>query len=420
MKILWIVNSVLDDLNIFLYNKKGSGVWMEALLADFKANAEHSLVIATVIPTKESIKYEKDGIVYYALPDNYPILYNEKKKKNIQAWRDLLRVESPDIIHVFGTEFTHGLCALRCNKDIPVILHMQGILASLARFYQTGISDAEFRICTLRDFLKRDSMKKKQKKYYQLSKKEQEIICLSKNVISENEWCTAYVKAIAETTNIYYRAESMNSVFFNTPWQSDKIKKYSIGCNASGYPIKGLHILLKAIALLKQKYPQVKLYVPGTPVIVEGGIKAWLRKSGYSKYIEKLIKKLDLQDQVVWIGNKSQEELAKHNSTLHVFVMPSVIENHSNSLKEAMGQGIPCVASAVGGVTYYAAHNKNALLYRPEEFEVLAYYLDKLFQDEEYAKMLADEGRKTMKNIHQNEEIYKQTIDIYQQVLNSH
>jgi hypothetical protein len=80
-------------------------------------------------------------------------------------------------------------------------------------------------------------------------------------------------------------------------------------------------------------------------------------------------------------------------------------------------QGIPCVASAVGDVTFYAKHAKNALLYNSQEFEVLAYHLDSLFQDFEYAKQLAQAGCNTMKELHQSAEIYQQTVSIYRQVL---
>lgn len=417
MKVLWIVNSVLNDLSVHLYNKESNGVWMDALLTDFKSKAEVDLVVATAARVKECIRYEKDGVVYYVLPNDYPILYKENKAGNRKAWKALLAQEKPDVIHVFGTEFTHGLCALRENKDIPVVLHMQGVLSSIARFYQAGLTDKEFRIRTLRDWLKRDGMCQAQKRYMRSAKKEAEVIRLSKNVISENEWCDAYVKSVDSNVKIFRRAESMNPIFFQTPWDAEGKQAYSIACNASGYPIKGLHILLKAVALLKKKYLQVKLYIPGTPMGKENSLKGRLRRGGYAKYVQKLIRELDLEEQVVWLGYKTQKDLAEHNRKMHVFVMPSVIENHSNSLKEAMMQGLPCVASAVGGVTSYAEHGKEALLYRAEEFETLAWNVEKYFENEAYAKELAANGRARMEKLHAGAKIYEETLEIYRQVI---
>lgn len=39
-------------------------------------------------------------------------------------------------------------------------------------------------------------------------------------------------------------------------------KAYRVSSSAL-YSLKGLHIEVKAIALLKKKYPDIKLYVPG-------------------------------------------------------------------------------------------------------------------------------------------------------------
>ena len=37
-------------------------------------------------------------------------------------------------------------------------------------------------------------------------------------------------------------------------------------CSAANYPIKGLHMLLKALTIVKAYYPDVKLFIPGTPL----------------------------------------------------------------------------------------------------------------------------------------------------------
>ena len=51
------------------------------------------------------------------------------------------------------------------------------------------------------------------------------------------------------------------------------------------YPIKGLHLALEALELLKNEYPDVKLYVAGSDIIHYNGIKQIIRKTYYAKYI---------------------------------------------------------------------------------------------------------------------------------------
>ena len=148
-------------------------------------------------------------------------------------------------------------------------------------------------------------------------------------------------------------------------------------------------MLLRAVALLKIEFPEIKLYVPGTPVVSDGSIKWLLRKRGYTKYIETLIRQLGIGENIVWLGGLSQEELAEEYAKRHVFVMPSAIENHSSSLKEAMAVGMPCVSSYVGGIPEYVRHGENGLLYRFEEYEVLADHIKRIFTDDEFATNLS-------------------------------
>ena len=418
MKILWIVNSVLNDLSMHLYKRERKAVWIDALLEDFKLNSEYEIVVATTLPTKSTIKHCNDGITYYALPDNYPTLYNENRKENIKAWKKLLKEENPDIIQVWGTEFTHGLCALRQSSNTPSIIYMQGLLSSIAKYYHAGIELKEIKKNrTFRDIIKRDGILSQQKKYYKSSLKEREMLNLSRRIISENEWCNYNVKSVIPDIKTYDLALSINKVFSKKKWDINNIERHSIMCTASGYTIKGLHMVLKATALLKDKYPDIKVYVPGTPMVSDGSLKGNLKKGGYVKYIETLIKELGIKDNVVWMGYVSQDELASRYEKTHLFVMSSSIENHSSSLKEAMIVGMPCISSAVGGIPEYVKHGENGLLYRFEEYQLMAGYVEKIFDDDDLAKTLSKRAREDMMSLHEGKDLYKKMINIYQEIL---
>lgn len=418
MKILWIVNSVLNDLSLHLYQKDSNGVWMDALLNDFKKEGEHELLIATVLPIKQTLRYEKDGVIYYALPDAYPLLYNENKKKNIYAWQQLLSTEKPDLIQVWGTEFAHGLCALRLAKNIPSVIYMQGYIGSIARYYQAGIDYKTLkRSVTFRDWIKKDSILQQQKKYQKASKKEKEMFQLSGNIISENEWCNSNIRAIVPNITVHDCALSINRVFAEKGWALDKVERHSIMCTASGYTIKGLHMVFHAVAILKEKYPDLKVYVPGTKMVGDKSWKAQLRKNGYTKYIEKLIQALDIEKHVIWLGRLSQEALAKQYERSHVFIMSSAIENHSSSLKEAMMVGVPCVSAAVGGIPEYVKQGENGYLYRFEEYAVAAKYIKDIFENDKLAEKLSVNARKDMLQLHEGADLYKKIVEIYRKVI---
>lgn len=414
MKILWIVNIAPGPLNEKLYHTKGRDLWIGALLEGFKGKQEWKIAVATTANIKKRISIQEDNITYYALPGQVPLLYKENNADNIAAWRTLLEEEKPDLIQVWGTEFTHGLCALRQAGGIPSVIFIQGYLGSIARYYLAGIPYREARkTLTFRDFLKHDGIIQQQKKYERSTIKEREMLQLSGRIISESRWCEENIRAIAPSIQVYHCPISINSIFREHEWNIENIERHSIMCTASGYPIKGLHMMLRAVALLKQEFPDIKLYVPGTPQVSDGSLQQKLRKRGYTKYIERLIKELNLSSNIIWMGMVSQEKLAEQYQKSHVFVMCSAIENHSSSLMEAMMVGVPCISSAVGEIPEYVKNGENGLLYRFEEYAMLAGHIRDIFGDNNLALRLSRNGKSSIFKMHNNDTIMEDIISTY-------
>lgn len=419
MKIIWIVNTPIDILGEKLYGNRENGVWMDALLSDYRKNGGFELVVATAAKIKKTLCFENESVRFFAIPDNVPILYNENKHSNVAAWDDLIKNEKPDLVQVWGTEFSHGLCALKaCKKhNIPSVIYMQGYLGSIARHYLAQIDQKDIkRNVTLRDILKHDNLITQQKRYFTATNRECEEFLLSGRIICENGWCEQSIKAVCPDIKVYRCPLSINEAFSKAQWNVESCEKHSLICNASGYPLKGLHMMLHTLALLKRKYPDVKLYVPGTKMICDNSLIARIRKNGYTKYIEKLIIKLDLEGNIVWLGQLTHDELAKQYLKTHVFVLCSAIENHSSSLKEAMITGLPCVASAVGGVPEYLRHGENGFLYRFEEYDIAAAYIEKIFEDDDLAIRLSAAGQADMKKLHSNNNVFARMFEIYHDI----
>ncbi|MBR4761809.1 MAG: glycosyltransferase [Clostridia bacterium] len=420
MKILWTVNIPIDILGEKIYGKRQHGLWMDALLNDCRKNNAFDLIIATTAKLKSTLRFEKDGVTFYALPDKVPVLYNGEKASNQVLWNDLINKEKPDIVQIWGTEFAHGLCAIKAAKDanIPSVIYMQGYLGSISRHYLAGMTVKEIKKSyTLRDFLKHDSILNQQKKFHKNSKREKEEFMLSGNIICENDWCEASIRAICPSIKSYRCPLSVNETFSESQWSIKDCERHSIICNASGYPLKGLHMLLRAVALLKKKYPDIKLYVPGEKMAGDISFISRLRKRGYRKYIEGLVKRLNIEKNIVWLGNLSQGQLAERYLKANAFVMCSAIENHSSSLKEAMMVGVPCIASAVGGVPEYVKQGENGFLYRFEEYDIAASYIERVFDNDDIAEELSENGRSSMLNLHKHNDIFNKMLKIYTEIL---
>lgn len=418
MKILWITNTPLEILGKKIYGKYTNGLWMSALLYDFIQENKHQLVVATSVAVSATVRLVENGVVYYGIPNQVPLLYDEDKKYNSLSWKKMIEQEQPDLIQVWGTEFTHGLCALRVAGNIPSVIYMQGYIHSIARHYLAGMTNSELRSSlTFRDVIKSDSILQQQQKYFIAEKKEKEMFDRSGRIICENDWCEDSVKILNPNIKVYRCPLSINRVFSEKKWNIDQAEPHSIICTASGYPLKGLHMVLRAVALLKNKYPDIKLYVPGPKMISDGSLQWLIRKRGYTNYIEKLIDELSVEKNIVWLGMLSQEQLAEQYAKTRVFVLSSAIENHASSLKEAMMVGTPSIATFVGGVPEYVRHGENGFLYRFEEYEIMAGYIKKLFEEDELSVKISEAGREDMLKLHSNMNVFATIVEIYKDIV---
>ena len=104
--------------------------------------------------------------------------------------------------------------------------------------------------------------------------------------------------------------------------------------------------LLKAYSLLRQTYPNSELCLLGDGELLEE--------------TKALAKELDLLDAVRFCG--SQSNVYPFLQAADIFVLPSDYEGMPMTIIEAMGTGLPIVATKVGGVPDMIAHEVSGLL----------------------------------------------------------
>ncbi len=106
-------------------------------------------------------------------------------------------------------------------------------------------------------------------------------------------------------------------------------------------------------------------------------------------------------------------------SNAHLFVLPSLHESSPNALIEAMGMGLPCIASAVGGVLDLIEDGQSGLLVPPAAPDALARAIHRLLEDRALAERLgANATRKILqmfdnaRSIRQLEAAYRECLGI--------
>ena len=388
MRILWITNILLpplcEALNLPI---PVVGGWMYSSAAKLIEDNSITLAVATVYQGKEYKDIQIGSIRYFLLPLNGSSMLKYHKKLE-HYWHIVKNDFIPDVIHIHGTEYPHGLAYVRACGAKNVVVSIQGLLSCYYHYYYYGLTKRNIlQNITFRDSLRQDDIFQQKNKMKRRSKYEKELLASVNHIIGRTSWDKAHVWAINPNAIYHYCNETLRQEFYNHTWNYENCEKHTIFISQAGYPIKGLHMMMKALQIVKQFYPDVKLYVAGDDITK----KTWYRLSGYGKIIKNMIHKYSLKGHVIFTGPLDEKAICHRYLASNLFVCPSSIENSPNSLGEAQLLGVPYLAAYVGGV-YDLTKNHGARLYRFEEFEMLAYKICESFNSDRIA-VVDDEVR---------------------------
>lgn len=418
IKILCIVNTILpkvcDILNI---PHPWSGGWLVSFIDNIAKINGFTLSVATVYSGKEVKKIEIDGIIYYLLPQGKSLL---KYNKTLEPyWKDICNSFSPDIIHLHGTENNFGLACIKACPGEKYIVSIQGLCSVIERYYYSGIEmhDLLFNI-TLRDIIRSDNIFRKRREFRRRGVFEKEIIKSVSHIIGRTRWDEVHTMTINPDVRYHFCNDNLQDAFYKTTktWNINSIERYTIYVSQGYYPIKGVHMLIRAAQIVKANFPELKIYVAGLNILKGKSIYDRLSLSGYGKYLRKLIINLGLAENISFVGLLTPDEVIEKLVHSHICVYPSSIENGS-SLGEAQYLGTPVIASYAGGMPSTVIDEVNGLLYRFEEYEMLAHNIVRIFNDNTLAVKLSENGKVTAMERHNSIENINNMLSIYKKVL---
>jgi glycosyltransferase involved in cell wall biosynthesis len=149
---------------------------------------------------------------------------------------------------------------------------------------------------------------------------------------------------------------------------------------SSDVPMKGLAVLLEALAKVRTERDDVELVCIGKP------------KKG-SK-IPPLIERLGLQGAVQFVSGVTTERIVELYAEAEVAVVPSLYEGFSLPAVEAMACGVPLVATTGGAVPeVVGTHDDTGLLVPPGDPEALAGMLRHALAEPELRARIGAAGR---------------------------
>lgn len=420
MKILWLTHFVLPDLAIALGKAPSPrGGWMPALANELIGQTEIELAIATPMHVNTSKELAINRIRYYVIPCHKKALAGGGLDvRLVDNYKKIIDEFEPDIIHVHGTEYFEGLLTGRKHIACPTVISIQGIIDAYRHHYFGGMSlKSVFGSRTLRDWVRRDGLIEQKMRWNCRAVQEREIFSSNTAFIGRTIWDEAHVHRLSPKARYYHCDELLRPSFFEKKWHIENMRPHSIFASSAGYPIKGFHILIKAVALLRNEFPDISVRTPLAKFYNDTGILSraikGLRSTGYARYLSNLIRREGLEKNIISLPSLSEDEMANEFSQANVFVLPSFIENSPNSLAEAMLVGTPAISSYVGGVSSMAKDGQSALFFPAGDETVLAEQLRKLFLDNDLAVRLSKEAQGIASARHDKTKIVADMMRVY-------
>ena len=416
MKVLWITYGMFPEVSQYLSgntNVKGSGGWLLGAANGLKRYTEIELTIAIVsrsIKNRESFKGKYFNYELIPFGDGFDRYHHGYDS----VWLDLKKSINPDIVHIHGIESTLALTYLKAVGSKNVVVSIQGIAGIISRYYYEGLSLSDIlKNITLRDVLTLNPLTSYKKDFERRGIFEAETLSLAEHVIGRTSWDKVHVLAINQDLHYHFCNETLRDSFYNKTWDYKTCRKHTIFASQGTASFKGIHYLLKALPLVQRKFPDTKLIIAGSAP--DNSSLSSFRKTGYQKYIDKLVKKLNIRNMVEYTGPLDSDKMVEAYLSANVFVCPSTIENSSNSVAEAQILGVPLVASYAGGIPDMIPNPQCGTLIRVGEYEMLAQAIIDVFMSSEnfdntYVRQLAATRHSPKKNA-------EDTLAIYQKIM---
>lgn len=415
MRILWINNIAIPKIAKAVgMASVPVGGWMVKLADELVKKENIDLGIA--FPYKENVSGHAGNIQYYGFSMDVSKVQLENLGGQDLRIKEIIKSFQPDVVHIFGTEYLHSYVVTQVCKELgledKVAVSIQGLTSVYARHYCAYMDFKDVYKCTLRDLYKGNILAGK-KRFERSGKFEIQTLKSVKHIIGRTDWDKACTEIVNPEAKYHFNNEMLRDSFYLAPqWDLEKCQKYSMFLSQATMPLKGLHLALEAVSILKRDFPDMKVYIAGKSYYQK---KSW-KLSHYEKKILKYIKEQNLEKTVDFVGFLDEKSMCQQYLKSHVFVSASSIENSPNSVCEAMILGVPTISSMVGGVANLLEHGKEGFYYQADAPYMLAYYVKKVFENAEVGNFISGQARERALIRHNTEKIIRELQGIYAEI----
>ena len=196
----------------------------------------------------------------------------------------------------------------------------------------------------------------------------------------------------------------VNKIYFNK--NTDKKKYNTLYFIGEIKKRKGIHDLLAALSELKKKGIIYYLHVIGDFKEIE-----------YKNEINKQIENGALNEQIVFYGWRTPNEIINIINEFPIFVLPSYQETLPVSVAEAMTLGKAIVATDLPGIQELIQNECNALLFPKGDIKELENILRDIYLKEEQINSLGKSVKQIANELFHPAKIVNETIEFYDDII---
>ncbi|MCR4762353.1 MAG: glycosyltransferase family 4 protein [Lachnospiraceae bacterium] len=167
---------------------------------------------------------------------------------------------------------------------------------------------------------------------------------------------------------------------------------------------KGVYELLAAIPTVVGRFPDAYFYLCG---------------DGDLEKCRQIVRDDGMEEHVRFPGWIDEEERGKLFSSCSIFLLPSHFEGMPMSLLEAMGHGLACIATSVGGIPQIITDGESGLLIPPRDENAISGSLIRLLGDESLRRRLGTEGACVIRADFDAAAGLNRLLDIYRELTDS-
>ena len=407
MRVLWLCSKPLSD-----EETRSTATWLDTMAHGLLDSGNVELGIIATAPVSQFERLDYRQVKQWRVPFNCRRGADGLPTAAILGRiLDAGREFAPDLVHAWGTEGFWGLIPARGLMPGPALLEMQGLKAAIAPVFDGHLTWREQLGCVgFKEVVKFRSIAKSRRSFAEWGHREQEMIRGIADVSVQSPWMAAWIRSINPAAKVRPVDIVLRKPFYEAPAWCHQGPPILFTSAAYALPFKGLHVAVRAAALLKREWPSVRLRIAGAHQLK--GVRA----DGYTTWVARLIRQYGLTEHVDWLGPLAAHQIVEELSHASVMIVPTFVENCCTSMQEAMAVGTPVVASYAGGIPSLAQDEQSCLFFPPGDEVMCASQVERILSDSDLATRLSANAREVAKVRNDRERIVRRQLEIYREI----